>query len=571
MGEPKIHLDTHHSERDDLLEYQSFISSMVVDTVFQHQNISSQQPSTDVTHPSTADIHDIPLNANPSMDIPSTANPSTDISYPLPGSSSMDIPSSSNPSLNDNVLSHLGTSYEEQIVISTLLGLSEGELKMSEGLSCSQEKGEDVCEKPLISSEMVSKDEGTILVAEEKGEGVRESQVSQDEILMQKQRENERKAGTEAKLLKFAQELTEELIKDTWGAEGPVLSTIAEGDEGASDTKSVDSAQQDLDAISREPQEFTHPLPAYQVLASQSNQQAEQTLGLVHTEQSLRNAKASMASASTSAAPTSDSEERDNTEEETDEEAAEEAEWIDAPFFPVEHVLEEYKSQAKKAMKEPMMDDHVHKKLSSSFMETLKLQKMQYISLHSDLKNVKDEIESTKSKQKALFDERLPAYTMLTMDRKLKAESKIELRMDQLEGRVGKVEEKLQLLVSQATQTNELLVKLLEAQNSNPNDNKKGEKDESLSKPQAAQAPTVVPLNPNTEAVKTKRKSTHTEKHEERKRQKLTAEEKRLEREAAMILEKQEHERKLADFKSKTKEITEAAKAGKLKEVVETI
>ena len=203
------------------------------------------------------------------------------------------------------------------------------------------------------------------------------------------------------------------------------MSTIAEGDEDALDTNSVDSAQQDLDAISREPQEFTHPLPAYQVLVSQSNQQAEQTLGLVHTEQSLRNAKASMASATTSAAPTNDSEERDITEEETDEEAAEEAEWIDALFFPVEHVLLEYKSQARKAMKEPMVDDHVHKNLSSSFMETLKLQKTQYISLHYDLKNVKDEIESTKSKQKALFDERLPAYTMLTMERKLKAESKI--------------------------------------------------------------------------------------------------------------------------------------------------
>ena len=36
-----------------------------------------------------------------------------------------------------------------------------------------------------------------------------------------------------------------------------------------------------------------------------------------------------------------------------------------------------------------------------------------------------------------------------------------------------------------------------------------------------------------------------------------------------MILEKQEQERQLADFKSQTKEITEAAKAGKLKEVVE--
>ena len=105
MGEPKIQLDTHHSEQNDLLEYQSFISSMVVDIVLQHQNISSQQPSTDITHPSTADY--------PSMAIPSTTNPSMDISYLLTVSSSMDIPSSSNPSLNDNVLSHLGTSYEE--------------------------------------------------------------------------------------------------------------------------------------------------------------------------------------------------------------------------------------------------------------------------------------------------------------------------------------------------------------------------------------------------------------------------------------------------------------------------
>ena len=28
-------------------------------------------------------------------------------------------------------------------------------------------------------------------------------------------------------LFQYAQELTEELIKDTWGVEGPVLSTIA--------------------------------------------------------------------------------------------------------------------------------------------------------------------------------------------------------------------------------------------------------------------------------------------------------------------------------------------------------
>ena len=104
-------------------------------------------------------------------------------------------------------------------------------------------------------------------------------------------------------------------------------------------------------------------------------------------------------------------------------------------------------------------------------------------------------------------------------------------------------------------------MKLLEAQNSNPNDKKKGEKDESLSKPQGdqpkdVQAPTAGPSNPNTEAaikpVKTKRKSTHTERHEERKRQKLTAEERRLQREPTLLLEQQNEERKMADLKART-------------------
>ena len=67
----------------------------------------------------------------------STANPSMDIPYPLIGSTSMDIPSSSNPCITNTVLITLETSYEEQIVISSLLGLSEGENKVSESLSCS--------------------------------------------------------------------------------------------------------------------------------------------------------------------------------------------------------------------------------------------------------------------------------------------------------------------------------------------------------------------------------------------------------------------------------------------------
>ena len=95
--------------------------------------------------------------------------------------------------------------------------------------------------------------------------------------------------------------------------------------------------------------------------------------------------------------------------------------------------------------------------------------------------------------------------------------------MNKLKGRVGKVEGKMQLLVNQAIQTNEILLKLLEAQNSIPNYNKKGDKDESLRKPQdnqstEVQAQRAGPSNPNTEeAVKLpnrKRMITQTQRHQ---------------------------------------------------------
>ena len=107
-----------------------------------------------------------------------------------------------------------------------------------------------------------------------------------------------------------------------------------------------------------------------------------------------------MASASTtSAAVKSESEDHDFTDVDSKEEEREEdAEWVDALFFPMKHVLDEYKSQDRKAMKETMIEDPAHKKLSSTFLENLKLQKMQYVSLYSDLKIVKDEIENNKTK-----------------------------------------------------------------------------------------------------------------------------------------------------------------------------
>ena len=136
--------------------------------------------------------------------------------------------------------------------------------------------------------------------------------------------------------------------------------------------------------MSREPHEFTHPVPTYQVFASQSNQEAEQTLGLVHTEQSFRNAKANMGSALTSTVVDSDFEDHDFTDADREEEEGE-AEWVNTSYFPVEHVLEEYKAQAKRAMKEAVVQDPIHKKLSYLVIDSINLNKMQFISLHTKL------------------------------------------------------------------------------------------------------------------------------------------------------------------------------------------
>ena len=98
MGESKLNLDTHLSEKSDLLEYQSFISTMVVDIVIEQQKILSQQSSIDIL---STDNH-------PSMNKTSTDIPSTDTHYPLITSSSMDIPSTSQSTLSDIILSSLG-------------------------------------------------------------------------------------------------------------------------------------------------------------------------------------------------------------------------------------------------------------------------------------------------------------------------------------------------------------------------------------------------------------------------------------------------------------------------------
>ena len=139
--------------------------------------------------------------------------------------------------------------------------------------------------------------------------------------------------------------------------------------------------------------------------------------------------------------------------------------------------------------------------------------------------------------------------------------------IEKLEKRVGTMEGTLKAILEESIHQSKILKELFAAQTSNPNDNKKGKNDEFSSKSQD-QIPEDAsgPSNPNFEAVikapKSKRMSTHTQRHEERKGQRQSAEERRREREAVMILQKKEEEKILVDLKENTRNIIEAAQAG---------
>ena len=74
------------------------------------------------------------------------------------------------------------------------------------------------------------------------------------------------------------------------------------------------------------------------------------------------------------------------------------ANWVNTPYFSVKQVLDEYKSQAMRAMKDLTVEDHVHKKLTSSVIDSIKLNKIQFISLHTSLKSVQEDVEQAKEK-----------------------------------------------------------------------------------------------------------------------------------------------------------------------------
>ena len=82
-------------------------------------------------------------------------------------------------------------------------------------------------------------------------------------------------------------------------------------------------------------------------------------------------------------------------------------EWLHMEFYSVKDIQDEVKSQYKKAMKKPALEDPVHKKIASYYKDNLKLHHMQLLSFHSEMKTLQSDVERTKEKTLSLFGERM--------------------------------------------------------------------------------------------------------------------------------------------------------------------
>ena len=177
--------------------------------------------------------------------------------------------------------------------------------------------------------------------------------VSQNEILMQEQRDHERNTGTSpvSNSTRLAAELTEEL--------GLEHGEKADIDENlTAKQKENREIQRELDGIDRMPENCDHHNPVYNVFAHATDHQAERMLNLVHTEQSIRNAKASITDVEPECSPHVSS---IPDEEFTYDLDAAIPDWVSNPSHSLNDAFNEVKLQYLKTQEDSRDADNVHK------------------------------------------------------------------------------------------------------------------------------------------------------------------------------------------------------------------
>ena len=191
--------------------------------------------------------------------------------------------------------------------------MREGSDFLSEGHARDLAKGEDVSERtPTFSGGAKGENEGTTLACEEKGENLRDVSF-QDEILMKTMRETGQpedltlisideqmqiansmglEVGGANKSEQYAAELTQEMELSSGGDKEGVEAEVEEEEDSSEESRRI--TEGGLPNFNLNPETFQHANTSYQQLATSSNKDAEQLLGLVHTEGSMLHANESL-------------------------------------------------------------------------------------------------------------------------------------------------------------------------------------------------------------------------------------------------------------------------------------
>ncbi|KAK1397851.1 hypothetical protein POM88_007714 [Heracleum sosnowskyi] len=466
---PTLILEKPHSEADghhllsDLLGHQPSFSETARESV--DPNLKSI--TTDSTVISLSQNALLTSSTKQPLSLTSVS-PST-VPIPLTVQTTIPLIGHSTPFTENQVVST--TSVDDLVVVETLLGLKGSEI---ERLACSQAKGENESERLAISSSQAKGEiESTTLVGE--GEGVRG--VSHGEPMMQ-EKSGEREGTTGA-------------IR----VEAAIANELMEVSEGERELTFQEHYQQTLDSISLDPETFTHPVPAYQVMAQQGNVEAERSLNLIHTTASMQRAKDALTNLPPGAAASGDFEFSDDEDSYGDNLQVATTSQTGTSVVPptpdwlsqgmhgrvtLDAAISRQYNEAYLAHESANARD---KKFYKAIMDSLEIQRLQMMQTRIEATEIKDSISNLRDANCRMLDEKLPLLTVSKMTRFFSKEPEVATSLKTLSTRVDKVEATLSQMQKEQEKQTQLLTQLVAAQGLpviSLDANKKGEKSKEL-------------------------------------------------------------------------------------------
>ncbi|KAK1373001.1 hypothetical protein POM88_029194 [Heracleum sosnowskyi] len=466
---PTLILEKPHSEAgghhllSDLLGHQPIFPEVARGSV-DHSLKSITTDSTVISHSQSAF-----LTSSTKQSISLTSVSPSTVSIPLTVQTTIPLIVHSAPLIENQVVPT--TSADDLVVVETLLGLRGSE---TERLACSQAKGENVSER-LANSSSQAKGEIESSTLEGEGEGVRG--VSHGEPMMQEQ--SGEREGTTGEIR----------------MEAAIASELMEVSEGERELTFQEVYQQTLDSISLDPETFTHPVPAYQIMAQQGNVEAERSLNLIHTTASMQRAKDALTNLPSGAAASgefefSDAEDSygDNLQVATTSQTGTSVVpptpgWLSHGMHgraTLDAAISRQYNEAYLAHESANARD---KKFYKAIMDSLEIQRLQMMQTRIEATEIKDSISNFRDANYRMMDEKLPLLTMSKMNRFFSKEPEVATSLKTLSSRVDKVEATLSQMQKEQEKQTQLLAQLVAAQGLpvvSLDDNKKGEKSQEL-------------------------------------------------------------------------------------------